>query len=170
MKKIIPILLLSLMVAIFLLSAQPADDSSLTSSHFAEFFAHVLFHDYDSLSSEFQEQAVSGLTFIVRKTAHFSEYALLGFLWYLFLKNTRNGMLLSLALTFLYAVSDEFHQLFVAGRSGQLRDVMIDTTGGLFGICLAFVLLCIAHCILHKDIVYFGTWSTKNSASSKKAP
>ncbi len=168
MKKIIPVLLLVLMVVIFLLSAQPADDSSLTSSHFAEFFAHILFHNYDSLSPEFQKEAVSGLTFIVRKTAHFSEYALLGFLWYLFLKNTRNGMFFSLALTFLYAVSDEFHQLFVAGRSGQFRDVMLDTTGGLFGILVAFVLLCIAHCTLHKEIVHFGTWSTENSAFNKQ--
>ena len=171
MKKIIPVLLAVLMIAIFLLSAQPADDSSLTSSHFAEFAVKVLFHhEYNTLTPEFIKQAVSALTFIVRKTAHFSEYALLGFLWYLLLKNTKNGIFLSLGMTFLYAVSDEFHQMFVAGRSAQFRDVMIDTAGGLFGIIVAFILICVVHCCLHKEIVHLGTWNPEPDSPNKKAP
>jgi len=167
MKKIITILLTALMVAIFLFSAQPADDSSLTSSHFAELAVKLLFHhDYQHLSPEFKGQAVSGLTFLVRKMAHFSEYALLGFLWYLLLKNTRNGMFLSLAMTFLYATSDEFHQTFVAGRSGQIRDVLIDTAGGLFGILIAFILICILYCCKHPDVVRWGTWGSEPQQKS----
>lgn len=38
---------------------------------------------------------------------------------------------LSFAICFLYAVSDEYHQSFVAGRSPQLKDVMIDSLGAL---------------------------------------
>ena len=41
-----------------------------------------------------------------------------------------------LAAGFLYAVSDEIHQIFVPGRSGEPRDVLIDTSGVLIGICL----------------------------------
>ena len=43
---------------------------------------------------------------------------------------------IALSVGFLYAVSDEVHQIFVPGRAGQLRDVLIDTTGVLLGIFL----------------------------------
>ncbi len=159
MKKIIPVLLAVLMIAIFLLSAQPADDSAVTSSRFAEFAVKILFHhNYTSLTPEFRKEAVSAITFIIRKTAHFSEYALLGFLWYILLKDTRSGMFISLSMTFLYAVSDEFHQLFVAGRSGQISDVLLDTCGGCFGVAVAFILLCIVYCCTDRDVLNWGTW------------
>ena len=41
---------------------------------------------------------------------------------------------MGLAVTFLYASSDEIHQLFIPGRSGQFTDVLIDTSGGLAAI------------------------------------
>ena len=34
----------------------------------------------------------------------------------------------------LYACTDEIHQLFIQGRAGQLKDVLIDTIGSLTGI------------------------------------
>ena len=37
---------------------------------------------------------------------------------------------------FLYACTDEFHQLFVPGRSGNFRDVIIDTSGGVLSAIL----------------------------------
>ena len=36
----------------------------------------------------------------------------------------------------LYAASDEFHQLFVPGRAGSIRDVIIDGTGAVLGVCI----------------------------------
>ena len=42
-------------------------------------------------------------------------------------------------MTFLYACTDEFHQLFVPGRAGRFTDVLIDTTGGI--IMLLFIAL-----------------------------
>ena len=44
-------------------------------------------------------------------------------------------------MTFLYACTDEFHQLFVPGRAGRFTDVLIDTTGGI--IMLLFIALVI---------------------------
>lgn len=41
--------------------------------------------------------------------------------------------LIAICFVFLYACTDEFHQTFVSGRSGQFRDVLIDTVGGLIG-------------------------------------
>jgi len=43
-------------------------------------------------------------------------------------------LVLSLAITMIYAASDEWHQSFVPSRSASLIDVLIDTTGGLCGI------------------------------------
>ena len=42
-------------------------------------------------------------------------------------------------LSFLYACSDEFHQFFIAGRSAQFTDVMIDTCGALIGQTLSHI-------------------------------
>jgi VanZ family protein len=39
-------------------------------------------------------------------------------------------------LVFAYAVTDEVHQLFVSGRSGEVRDILIDTIAGALGIAL----------------------------------
>lgn len=72
--------------------------------------------------------------FIVRKCAHFLEYMILGFLimnvvrmYYV----VKISSIITLIGVFLYACTDEFHQLFVPGREGAFRDVMIDTCGGL---------------------------------------
>ena len=47
--------------------------------------------------------------------------------------------LIPIGVTFLYACTDEFHQLFVPGRAGRFTDVLIDTTGGI--IMLLFIAL-----------------------------
>mgnify|MGYP001948405098 CR=1 FL=1 len=49
-------------------------------------------------------------------------------------------ILLSIFLAFLYACSDEVHQLFVAGRSGQVSDVLLDTIGASVGVGLYYLL------------------------------
>ena len=48
--------------------------------------------------------------------------------------NIKKAIIIAFLCTFLYACSDEFHQLFIPGRSGEFRDVMIDSTGGIIGI------------------------------------
>ena len=48
--------------------------------------------------------------------------------------NNRKKVLISIGLAFIYACSDEIHQLFVGGRSGEFRDVLIDSCGAGFGI------------------------------------
>ena len=82
--------------------------------------------------------------FIVRKAAHMSEYALLTLTFiYGFYKNQypiQKIMIYSLIGTFLYACSDEMHQLFIGGRAGQFTDVLIDTCDGCFAIMFYYVL------------------------------
>lgn len=83
----------------------------------------------------------------IRKLGHFSEYTMLGFWAYAHIsnykfstekiKNSRYAIVVSLVFSFLYAASDEFHQTFVAGRDGNIKDVLLDTSGALFGIIIA---------------------------------
>ena len=75
------------------------------------------------------------LDFLVKKSAHFAEYLILTILWYKALgkRNPTTAVLISLA----YAFTDETHQLFVPGRGGNLRDVLIDS----IGICTAFYII-----------------------------
>ena len=72
--------------------------------------------------------------FILRKIAHIVEYFIFTFLLYRAFKGSFNMSIFQLfiypfTLSFLYAVSDEFHQSFVPGRSASIRDVLIDTIG-----------------------------------------
>lgn len=46
---------------------------------------------------------------------------------------------LSLALVFLYAASDELHQVFIPSRTGQISDVVVDVIGGTIGLTLLWL-------------------------------
>lgn len=98
----------------------------------------------------FGENAVTD--FIVRKTAHCLEYTGLCVLFncaWLFTKG-REQRLLSILCTSLYAVTDEVHQLFVEGRSCELRDWGIDTFGAVLGAIGFTVLTAIISAIVKK--------------------
>jgi len=72
---------------------------------------------------------------IIRKDAHFIEYCILSLLFFRALlreKNLLSAHLLSLLFSFLYAVSDEYHQSFVLVRTASPIDVAIDTLGAAF--------------------------------------
>lgn len=90
-----------------------------------------------------------GFHTILRKLAHFSEYGLLGVLWTSELwlgphGEKRRGTIERLSFCMLTAFLDESIQLFVPGRSGEIRDVWIDTAGALTGIVITTCLACIA--------------------------
>jgi len=70
---------------------------------------------------------------VLRKLAHAAVYAVLSGLCYRALRNhrvaTKKALLGAVLLALVYAFSDEYHQLFVPGRHGRLRDVGIDALG-----------------------------------------
>jgi len=76
----------------------------------------------------------------VRKTAHFTEYAVLAFLAVRACMATfslvRWRYLLALSLVVIVAFLDEFHQSFYSSRSGSIWDVALDISGGLFALGL----------------------------------
>lgn len=79
----------------------------------------------------------SSFDFIIGKTAHITEYAvLLILIYWAVCKNiiVDNNWKIPLLLTVLYAVTDEIHQLFIPTRTGMMRDVIIDGIGGMIGL------------------------------------
>lgn len=68
---------------------------------------------------------------LVKKGAHFLAYALLAVLAWRVFQDGQRPYLWAFLLTFLYAVSDEYHQTFIPGRNGRLADVFIDSLGGV---------------------------------------
>ena len=141
MKKIIKLTLVILwMLLIFSFSNQKAKDSSKLSDGIIVKVANV-FVDKE-LSIEKQEEILEKYTTIVRKTAHFVIYLILGILVInLFIEyDIKHLILISLLVCLLYSISDEFHQLFIDGRSGEIRDIIIDTIGSLTGIISYYIL------------------------------
>ena len=70
---------------------------------------------------------------VLRKIAHFCEYAVLGLL---LVRATRRDAL-AFGLGVAYAASDELHQHFVPGRQAAVRDVLVDAAGVLAGVLAA---------------------------------
>jgi len=76
---------------------------------------------------------------LIRKLGHFSEYFVLAVLVMHALRKETGERLyprrlaLGVALTALYAVSDEFHQAFVPSRAASIADVLLDIFGGICG-------------------------------------
>ena len=82
------------------------------------------------------------------KLMHATVYAVLGAFCFLALprswsKRASALVLISGAMTTVYGLTDEFHQLFVPGRSADLRDVLADAVGGLMGALAMAVLLAV---------------------------
>lgn len=78
---------------------------------------------------------------LVRKTAHFAEYAILGILLNVALRQYSAGVFARRVLQgwmgTLIPLVDETLQLFTEGRSGQISDVWLDISGACTGLALA---------------------------------
>ena len=165
----------AIMLVIFFHSAMPADLSSQESGVIVAF----LMKHMKALFGEDPEM----VSFIVRKSAHFLEYAVLGFSLCLTVddyaeiyeenksddaaesgeenkiagtaasgeENRSNGtaapgkqalrrMIIPWLTGTVYAATDEFHQMFVPGRSCELRDIMIDSCGVAAGTLLCCII------------------------------
>lgn len=166
-RLILPTLLIFQMCFIFIMSSFGHNSSDAQSNLFVDFIAQNFPHVRHGLENNLI--SLSTLIFLVRKTAHFTEYAILGSLFFLNLRNwlklnnplteksklqttktfakkapldpLKYALAMSVLLSFLYACTDEIHQIFVPGRSAQFRDILIDTLGASFGCLLIHALL-----------------------------
>lgn len=141
-KKVINIILLLIwMFIIFLFSSQNGSNSTSTSNKVVltmiNVTATVTGNTYTDL--EIKNMVIDKTT-LVRKSAHFIEYLILGVFIINVLKDyakiNKRMILFALLFCFLYAISDEIHQLFSDGRTCKILDVFIDTFGSFVGICI----------------------------------
>lgn len=130
------------MIVIFLFSSRNADDSTTQSNFISDIILSILNKDYKDMNAAEQLRLIKKIEFAVRKSAHFCIYAVLGalshFSFRFSVRNLKKTYFFSLLVCFLYACTDEIHQLFIPGRSGQFRDVMIDFSGALLSSALIF--------------------------------
>lgn len=159
-RLILPTLLIFQMCFIFIMSSFGHNSSDTQSNLFVDFIAQNFPHVRHGLENNLI--SLSTLIFLVRKTAHFTEYAILGALFYLNviqlpkLNRYSKKILLPIFFSFLYACTDEIHQIFVPGRSAQFRDILIDTLGASFG-CL----------LIHALLTLFTKLKSKSNSESK---
>ena len=135
-RVIMTVLTVAVIAAIFFNSSLDADESTEQSTPLTVFINNCL----HSL----------GFTFtitenIVRKLAHFTEYSVMGAMLVttVYLYTGRRGKTLCIALPIgvLVAVCDEQIQRFSEGRSCELRDVLIDSSGVLFAAMILMIFI-----------------------------
>lgn len=94
----------------------------------------------NSQQKQQEEQLIEKLNKPLRKCMHASEYFVLSILIFNCLKTFKisgwKTVIIPIGIAFLYACTDEFHQLFVAGRTSQFTDVLIDTSGAILGVTM----------------------------------
>ena len=159
-RKVFLIITVLWMVMIFSFSARPAEISSEDSRHVGLLVGEIFVPGFADWTEAEREAFAERVDHPVRKTAHAAEYAALG----LFVagayiegrkpdgekKDKKNkaaqssgrqtgigrGTFVPWLITAAYAATDEIHQLFVPGRSGQVSDVVLDSAGAMAGLLI----------------------------------
>ncbi len=128
-----------MMGIIFYFSSKPAAVSGESSLAISQRIVKIYEEATDTQIEEAKRaDALDQVDHIVRKTAHFVEYAVLAAavaLHFTLWKEGKGWRLgVPILITALYAATDELHQVFVPGRSGQLSDVILDSCGAVAGV------------------------------------
>lgn len=139
------LLVLAWMIMVFCFSHQPSEISTQTSGGVIKTFVNFIIKDLDPAK---EIAIVEQLQHIVRKIAHFTLYLCGGILIYRatfslkrLLDPNRYHLLkftktISIVMGGIYAISDEIHQFFIPGRSCEIKDMLIDTSGIIVGVLI----------------------------------
>ena len=134
-SKVFLILTILMTLTIWFNSLLPANISSTQSGFFTTMISSFLSIFNITIQAD-------QLSLIVRKSAHFAQFFLLGIFWFQYLysvmKNQRLIHWLAILFCLLTAIIDESIQLFTDGRAFQFTDILIDLFGSIMAI-LAFV-------------------------------
>lgn len=159
MKKYLPLLILALLLGLFFFSSQDSIETNAISLKAAHAAARLLYFNFEHCTPEIQSALIHGLNPFIRKAAHLTLYALLGGLSYLWLRHLPHNISTAMSIAALFAALDEFHQLFVDGRTGNVTDIFLDCFGAACGIGIVFLLLCLRHCLHNAKIQKKGVWN-----------
>ena len=148
-KLILLIVLIGIMGFIYYMSAQPVVRSGEMSFRIDRLVCRLFVDGFENMTAEQQQVAVYDMDFMVRKSAHFLEYTMLGLILMLTGRTflTSHQKTAAMLTGAVYAALDEFHQYFVPGRACQVRDVLIDYSGIVTGILTALLLMRIIRAI-----------------------
>ncbi len=134
------IIVITLLVLIFYLSHENGEDSTETSGWFTGLLNFIFPFE---LTETF-----------VRTMAHFSEFACLSF----FMNNLfvaykdKLSPVIACTLSFVYAITDEIHQIFVPGRACQFIDMMVDLAGIVSGMIVYAVVYMLVKKLIKQKI------------------
>ena len=141
---------------IFYLSSQPATQSGKLSMRITTVVVDVV-----KEVSPRQNYDMVKYDHIVRKNAHFIAYLSLGLFAINAARRSKINMkiaaIITLIICVIYSMTDEFHQVFVAGRGASFKDVMIDSSGSIIGLTLYLIISTIV-----------GYYKSKNKTSNNK--
>ena len=128
-NKIVKIIILILwMILIFILSNQTGSESQNLSD---TFISKTICNFINNCNPDIY-------SFIVRKLAHFTIYFILGIFSVINFKNNKEDLINALIICITYAFFDEIHQMFINNRSGEVRDIIIDSISSLISILLIY--------------------------------
>lgn len=140
MKKFVLTTLTALwMGVIFWFSSKPALESSSMSNNIID---NTIIKICQIVNDDLNDKQIANIRKIVsrpvRKLGHFTVYFILGLLVVSMLKSygIKNIIIVASIICFIYAFSDEIHQLFVDGRSCEMLDVILDTFSSMFSMML----------------------------------
>lgn len=137
-------------VIIFFFSAQDATASTAMSDGVLHKIAEICTAWIPADATKINNrESYSSMTFFIRKIAHFTLYFILGLfssatILSFSTKHHRSlfaSWLTAWSFCIFYAATDEFHQLFVPGRTGMLLDIGIDSLGALLSSLLLLFLI-----------------------------
>ena len=157
MKKFLWIVLLIMsMGTMYYFSSQDGDTSTMQSNAAVEIIDKLFDKAREEITLtddrliSLKDQIIGELktydkSYLVRKAAHFTMYALIGgfmmLVFHAFSKQVFFSGTFAMIITFLYAVYDEKRQLTVSGRNGCITDVFIDSCGAFTAIVILSVLI-----------------------------
>lgn len=122
------IIVIALLVLIFYLSHETGKESTETSGFFTNFINFLL--------------PFPVTEDVIRTLAHFSEFACLSFFMNNLFVSYKDKLtpVIACTLSFLYAITDEIHQIFVPERACQFQDMMVDLAGIVSGMAVYVVI------------------------------
>ncbi|MCR5097976.1 MAG: VanZ family protein [Lachnospiraceae bacterium] len=139
------------MGVIFSQSAKVADDSAAQSGRLLIHIGEHFITGFENWPEEKKQEFVEKYDHPVRKGAHMTEYAVLCMLLVgtMYKAGKKDGQehenrrifAIYWLISTVYAATDEFHQTFVPGRSGEVKDVCFDSAGALIGVFLAIIII-----------------------------
>lgn len=151
-RKILTIIFIIWLIVIFIFSSMSGNESNGKSKktiNKALTEAATITNDLNITDVNTQStkkiKIIEKLNAPLRKCMHASVYFVLSIIISFVLKmykiNNKKAFILAIVISFLYACTDEFHQIFVAGRTGCFSDVLIDTCGAFLGTTFFYILV-----------------------------